>query len=74
MEFKGTYTNSIGFDTRFGISFVHFFLVGNFQVVWQTRSTIQADKGTEFKFKAKVKEHSTYRNAKQTKVSHLKIC
>ena len=74
MEFEGTYVHSIGFDTRFGISFMHFFLVGNSQVVWQTQSTIQADKGTEFKFKAKVKEHSTYRNAKQTKVSHLKIC
>lgn len=85
---KVTYLNSYSYSTRFGYSYIHLFVDGDGNIFkWTTSQAVlyelyyavanitsrhALDKGATVKLTGKVKEHSEYRNQKQTVLTRCK--
>jgi hypothetical protein len=69
--FTGIYLGSVGFESQFGYTFIHKFLVGNSLMTWKTTSKSEVKVGQSLTFKATVKAHTVYNGVQQSTVSRL---
>lgn len=88
LSVKVTYVNTFSYDTNFGTTNIHLFMDDNGNIFkWSTNSRLDftvkdnhanysqwyyLDKGATIQLSGKIKEHSEYRNQKQTVLTRCK--
>lgn len=73
IEVEVTFTNYVEFETMFGWMGIYTFEDDEHHVfVWKTTSGMNIQKGDKATIKATVKEHSEYKNVKQTVITRCK--
>lgn len=81
-EVNAIYEFKTGYDTQYGYTYIHSLRVGKARLVWKTGKLLEyfEDGDTKFyqvgdtvRIKGTVKEHSEYRNKKQTVVTRCKV-
>lgn len=60
-------------DTKFGISHLYTFDMNGSEVVWFSSKNMMIEPNQKFIMKAKVKDHSVFRDTKQTLVNYAKL-
>ena len=70
--FTATFEKCFVIETRFGFQRIYKFRDENENVyIWKTANAINSHEGTKLTFKATVKEHSEYKNEKQTVLTRV---
>ena len=70
--FTATFERCFVIETRFGFQRIYKFRDENENVyIWKTANAINSYEGTKLTFKATVKEHSEYKNEKQTVLTRV---